>query len=291
MKVLVLGSNGMLGSAVVRVLSESPNLVISGTVRADSSRRFFNKSIAKRLLTGVEVEKQDSLEQAFSLTCPDVVINCVGIIKQLDDVSDPLQTISINSMLPHRLARLCEISRARLIHISTDCVFNGEKGSYTESDSFDAKDLYGMTKYLGEISYPHAVTLRTSIIGHELQSNHSLVEWFLAQEAECKGYTRAIFSGLPTVVLANIIRDLIIHHTELSGIYHVAAQSISKYDLLKLIAEVYSKSIQITSDKTLEIDRSLNADKFRAATGYVSPAWPVLIRMMHDDFKQHLNYN
>ena len=286
MRVLVLGANGMLGCSVFRVLSESSNIVTFGTVRDESSKRFFNKSIAKRLLTGINVEQKDSLEQAFSRTCPDVVINCIGIIKQLADGSNPLQVISINALLPHRLAHLCELSNVRLIHISTDCVFDGDKGDYTESDSFDAKDMYGITKYLGEVSYPHAVTLRTSIIGHELQSKHSLVDWFLSQEADCKGYTKAIFSGVPTVVLTMIIRDIVIPHTELSGVYHVAAKSISKYDLLKLIAEVYGKSIQITSDDSLVVDRSLNADKFHAATGYVPPEWPELIQMMHD-YKQH----
>jgi dTDP-4-dehydrorhamnose reductase len=276
----------MLGCSVFRVLSESSNIVTFGTVRDESSKRFFNKSIAKRLLTVINVEQKDSLEQAFSRTRPDVVINCIGIIKQLADVSDPLLVISINALLPHRLAHLCELSNVRLIHISTDCVFDGDKGDYTESDSFDAKDLYGITKYLGEVSYPHAVTLRTSIIGHELQSKHSLVDWFLSQEANCKGYTKAIFSGVPTVVLTLIIRDVVIPHTELSGVYHVAAKSISKYDLLKLIAEVYEKSIQITSDDSLVVDRSLNADKFHAATGYVPPEWPELIQIMHD-YKQH----
>ena len=280
MNVLVLGASGMLGNAVVRVLSENSHLAVFGTVRAEPSKRFFNESIAKRLLSGVDVEQQDSLTQAFVHTRPDVVINCVGLIRKLSDVSDPLQAIPINSLLPHRLAHLCELSGARLIHISTDCVFNGDKGGYTESDSFDAKNLYGISKYLGEVSNPHTITLRTSIIGHELQGAHSLVDWFLSQETKCNGYTRAIFSGLPTVVLAQLIRDVVIPEEMLSGVYHVAAKPINKYELLKLIAEVYGKSIQIIPDDKLVIDRSLNADKFRIATGYVAPEWPILIRTM-----------
>jgi len=147
--------------------------------------------------------------------------------------------------LPHRLARLCELSGARLVHMSTDCVFAGDKGCYLESDPSDAKDLYGRSKFLGEVAYPHAVTLRTSIIGHELQSAHGLVGWFLAQQERCNGYTKAVFSGLPTVVLAQIIRDVVIPRPDLSGVYHVAAEPIAKYDLLKLIAETYGKTIEI----------------------------------------------
>ena len=281
MRVLVLGATGMLGSAVVKVLSENANLVVFGTARAAPSRRFFNEIIAKQILSDVNIEHQDFLEKAFVFARPDVVINCVGLIKQLSGVTDPLQVIPINSLLPHQLAQECKIRGARLIHISTDCVFDGRKGGYTEMDSFDAKDLYGISKYLGEVSYPHTITLRTSIIGHELQSKNSLVDWFLSQKVTCKGYKKAIFSGLPTVVLAQIIGDVVIPQKELSGIYHVAAQPINKFDLLELIAEVYEKSIQVTPDENLVIDRSLNADKFRAVTGYVVPEWPELIRMMH----------
>lgn len=281
MNILVLGASGMLGNAMIRVMSEKTDWQVYGTVRSESSKRFFSAEIAERLLTGVDVEQHHSLMQAFMRARPDVVINCVGLIKQLGDAEDPLQAIPINSLLPHRLSRLCELTGARLVHMSTDCVFAGDKGGYRESDLSDAKDLYGRSKFMGEVSYPHAVTLRTSIIGHELQSAHGLVGWFLSQQRRCKGFTRAIFSGLPTVVLAQIIRDVVIPRGDLSGVYHVAAQPISKYDLLKLIADVYGKSIEIVPDDGLVIDRSLNADRFRDATGYVAPDWRSLIKSMN----------
>lgn len=281
MRILVLGASGMLGNAMMRVLSEKPDWQVFGTIRSDSSKRFFDPEIAERLIPGVDVEQQDSLTQAFVRSRPDVVINCVGLVKQLADAEDPLQAIPINALLPHRLARLCELSGARLVHMSTDCVFSGEKGGYRESDPSDAGDLYGRSKYLGEVDYPHAVTLRTSIIGHELQSAHGLVGWFLAQQGRCNGYTKAIFSGFPTVVLAQIVRDVVIPRPGLHGVYHVAAQPISKYDLLKLVADVYGKTIEIVPSERVVIDRSLNAERFREATGYVAPSWPELIRTMH----------
>ena len=282
MNVLVLGANGMLGSTVFRVLNESHNLVVFGTVRDESTKFFFNKNIGSQLLAGIRLDQKNSLEKAFTFAQPDIVINCIGIIKQLDNLIDPLQVIEINAVFPHQLAKFCELSKARLIHISTDCIFDGVKGSYKESDSFNAKELYGISKCLGEVYYKHSITLRTSIIGHELQSKRSLVEWFLSQEIECKGYSRAIFSGLPTVILAQIIRDVIIPHSELSGVYHVGAKPINKYDLLKLIAEVYAKPIQIISDDSLVINRSLNTDKFKTATDYFIPEWPQLIQKMYD---------
>lgn len=281
MKILVLGASGMLGNAVIRVLSEKADWQVYGTVRSEGAKRHFHPDIAGRLLAGVDVEQHDSLVQAFTRVRPDAVINCVGLIKQLAEADDPLQAVPINTLLPHRLARLCELTGARLVHMSTDCVFSGTKGAYLESDPSDAKDLYGRSKFLGEVDYPHAVTLRTSIIGHELQSAHGLVGWFLSQRESCKGYTRAIFSGLPTVELARVIRDVVIPRPELHGVYHVAAQPISKYELLKLVAQVYGRQIEVVPDDKLEIDRSLNADRFRDATGYVAPGWPDLIEEMH----------
>ena len=271
----------MLGNAMMRVLSEKSDWQVYGTLRSEGAKRFFSAEIAQRLIIGVDVEHYDSLIKVFATIRPDVVINCIGLIKQLSEADDPLQALPINALLPHRLARLCELSNTRLVHMSTDCVFSGEKGGYRESDPSDAKDLYGRSKFLGEVTYPHSVTLRTSIIGHELQGARSLIGWFLSQERQCKGFVKAIYSGLPTVVLAQIVRDVIIPRTDLSGLYHVAAQPISKYDLLRLVAEVYGKVIEIIPDDKLVIDRSLNADRFRDATGYLAPGWPKLIELMH----------
>jgi dTDP-4-dehydrorhamnose reductase len=281
MKVLVVGASGMLGNAMVRVLNEKKDWEIHGTLRSNDAARFFSHEIAARLTRGVDVENHDALVRLFAQIRPDVVINCIGLIKQLADAGDPLQAIPINSLLPHRLAKLCELAGARLVHMSTDCVFSGKKGNYTEADPSDADDLYGKSKYLGEVDLPHAITLRTSIIGHELQGAHSLIGWFLSQENQCKGYTKAIYSGLPAVVLAQIVRDVIIPHTELSGIYHVASKAISKHDLLHLVAEIYGKQIRIIPDDSVQIDRSLNPEKFRKATGYVAPEWKDMIELMH----------
>ncbi|MFZ4801178.1 MAG: dTDP-4-dehydrorhamnose reductase family protein [Chlorobium sp.] len=280
MRILVFGSSGMLGSTMIRVLNEKKDWQVFGTLRTAAYRRFFSPDIAERLLPGIDVERPDSLVEALIWSRPDVVINCVGLIKQLADLEEPLLSIPINALLPHRLSRLCEVSGARLVHISTDCVFAGDKGGYCESDLSDAHDLYGKSKFLGEVMYSHTVTLRTSMIGHELQSKHGLVDWFLSQQVQCKGFNRAIFSGLPTVVLAKIIRDVVISRPDLSGLYHVAAQPISKYDLLRLIAHVYGKSIEVVADDKLVIDRSLNAQRFQLATGYVPPEWPELIKVM-----------
>jgi dTDP-4-dehydrorhamnose reductase len=281
MKVLVLGASGMLGSAVARVLSESAELDVFATLRGEGARRFFDPAIAQKFIVGVDVENLDALADAMSQVRPDVVVNCVGVVKQLAQANDPLRVLPINSMLPHRLAKLCAVGGARLVHISTDCVFSGEKGLYLETDVSDATDLYGKSKFIGEVHSKNAVTLRTSIIGHELQNGHSLIDWFLAQDKACRGYTRALFSGVPTVVLAKIIRDVVIPRADLSGLYHIAAEPISKYDLLKLVADVYHKVIEIIPDDSLVIDRSLDGSRFRTATRYTPPVWSEMIKTMH----------
>lgn len=271
----------MLGNAVVRVLSESRNLEVYGAVRSEGVRRYFDGETTKRLRVGGDVEQPDRLLELLADVKPDVVVNCIGLVKQLAEADDPLRAIPINALLPHRLARLCAVGGARLIHMSTDCVFSGNRGMYSEEDAADATDLYGRSKYMGEVDYPNAVTLRTSIIGHELNGQRSLLNWFLSQEGWVKGYTRAIFSGLPTVELARVIRDFVIPKPELHGVYHVSSQAISKYDLLRLVADQYGKEIEIVPDEALAIDRSLDSARFRDATGYVTPAWPELVRRMH----------
>ncbi len=282
MRVLVLGASGMLGSAVLRVLADDPALEVWGSLRNSASVRALPEASHARLLTGVDVLDQDTLTSLLARVRPQVVINCVGLIKQLAEANDPLCVLPLNALLPHRLARLSELLGARLVHISTDCVFSGRKGGYLESDVSDAEDLYGKSKCIGELlDKPCAVTLRTSIIGHELNSSLALVDWFLAQQDSIRGFSRAIFSGLPTVELARVIREFVLPNPQLSGLYHVAAQPISKLELLSLVARQYGKRIEIVPDDSLVIDRSLNGQRFQQATGYVAPGWPELIKRMH----------
>ena len=281
MNILVLGASGMLGNAMMRVMSENAKFNVFGTIRSESAKRFFTSEIGNKLIIDINIDNLESILKAFAIAKPVVVINCVGLIKQLASADDPLQAIPINALLPHQLARICAVAGARLIHMSTDCVFSGAKGGYVESDNSDALDLYGKSKFLGEVDYANAITLRTSIIGHELNSQRALVNWFLKQNNECNGYTKAIFSGFPTVVLAQIIRDFVIPKPELTGVYHVAAKPISKFDLISLIAEVYGKKINIIPNDDLIIDRSLNASRFTQVTGYEAPSWLDLIKQMH----------
>lgn len=279
-KLLVLGASGMLGSAVLRFFANSDGYSVSGSARSANGVPQLTATLRERVIGGVDVENVDSLARLFDSIQPDVVINCIGLVKQLAEADDPLAAIPINALLPHRLARLCDLAGARFIHISTDCVFSGRKGMYRENDASDAGDLYGRSKYLGEVDYPHAVTLRTSIIGHELGQPHGLVGWFLSQNTAIKGYTRALFSGLPTVELALVMRDFVLTQPNLHGVHHVSAAPISKFDLLRLVAQAYERPIEITPDDELVIDRSLDSSRFRQLTGYMPPDWPELVQRM-----------
>ncbi|KAL0630270.1 hypothetical protein Q9L58_010883, partial [Maublancomyces gigas] len=198
-KVLILGASGMLGSAVFRGFLQSADYGVTATIRSPESARFFSDRERSYLATNVDVLDGDSLVSLLAKLRPDIVVNCIGLIKQLSSAKDPLVALPINSLFPHKLARLCALSKTRLVHISTDCVFTGSKGLYSEDSVPDATDLYGLSKYLGEVvDYENAVTLRTSIIGRELNTANSLVDWFLGQAGAVKGFTKAIFSGLPT---------------------------------------------------------------------------------------------
>lgn len=282
MKILVLGATGMLGSTMFRQLFGDERYDVWGTTRSPSALVRFSEQERAKLLSNVDVLDADQLISVFNDVKPDAVINCIGLIKQLSTAKDPMAVLPINSLLPHRLSKICELSNARLVQISTDCVFSGRKGMYTEADVSDAEDIYGKSKFLGEVvDSKLAVTLRTSIIGHELNSTFSLVDWFLSQSGSVKGFAKAIFSGLPTVELARVVRDFVLPNPELSGLYQVAASPIDKYSLLKQIASIYEKKIEIVRDESLVIDRSLDPSKFKAATGYVAPSWADLIDYMH----------
>ena len=280
--VLILGASGMLGSAMLRLFAGSEGYRAAGTVRSGRAARLLPPALRPLLIDGVDVAQFDSLARAIGVAKPDVVINCVGVVKQLAEADDPLTALPINSLLPHRLARLCGLAGARLVHVSTDCVFSGAKGGYTEDDFPDADDLYGRSKYLGEVDYPHAITLRTSIIGHELEGARSLLCWFLAQQGTVRGFTRAVFSGLPTVELARVVRDHVLPNPQLHGLYHVSSAPINKHELLGLVAKAYDKQIEIQPHHDFQIDRSLDSSRFQAATGYRPPAWPELVRGMRD---------
>ncbi len=280
MRILVLGASGMLGNAMLRLMSEQKDWVVYGAIRGYSSL-LQDLAPKSKILYGINADQPDSLINAFVKSRPEIVINCIGLVKQLASAQNPLEAIPINGLLPHRLAHLCELVKARLVHISTDCVFSGSKGNYRESDVPDAYDLYGRSKLIGEVSYPHATTLRTSIIGHELGNDHGLIAWLLSQQGTVKGHTNAIFSGLPTCELARVVRDYLIPNDNLHGIYHVAAEPISKYDLLRLVKSEYGKKIEIEPDHEVKINRSLDGSLFREVTGYIAPSWSNLIMQMH----------
>jgi len=281
MKILVLGVTGMLGSTLFRYFSADTTFHVWGTLRSPAGRKHFPSDTHSRLLSHIDVLDADDLVSVMNNVRPDIVINCIGLIKQLADAKDPLTALPINAMFPHRLAKLCALANTRLVHISTDCVFSGRKGMYLEDDASDAEDLYGKSKYIGELhDVSHAVTLRTSIIGHELQSSESLIDWFLSQKNPTKGYEKAVFSGLPTIELARVIKDYVIPKPELNGLYHVSVEPIDKLSLLKLVAKTYNKEIDIIPDDQVCIDRSLDSSRFQQATGYIPPSWPDLIKSM-----------
>ena len=284
-RVLILGGTGMLGHTLFSHLSDQKNLDTYATSRATSGLSpWFPEHLALRVRGQVDADNFDTVVRALASIKPDIVINCIGLIKQVEAANDPLSAITVNSHLPHRISLICRTAGARMIHISTDCVFDGKKGAYKESDSSNANDLYGRTKFLGEVDYPHCITLRTSIIGHELKDFRGLVEWFLAQKETVRGFTNAIYTGFPTIELAHIISDFVIPAPDLKGIYHVSSEPISKYELLKLVARRYEKHIEIEPYDQFYVDRSLDSSLFRKITRYSPPAWQELVDIMYQNY-------
>jgi dTDP-4-dehydrorhamnose reductase len=282
-KVLIFGGTGMLGHKLWQVFAKRFETYV--TVRSNFAvyerYEIFDRS---KTLTQVTVQDFDSVIQVISRVKPTVVVNCIGVVKQKMKSVSRLESILINSLFPHRLANLCLAANSRLIQISTDCVFSGDKGGYVESDTADARDIYGRTKLLGEIDGEGLLTLRSSIIGRELSTTHGLIEWFLNQNGKTvMGYKKAIFSGFPTIVLADILARIIVDYPNLEGVWHVASDPISKFDLLNLVRQTYELDIDIEPDEEVVVDRSLNADRFSQMTGFDSLPWGKMMERMYQD--------
>lgn len=282
-RILIVGAGGMLGHKLYQILREK--FEVRATVRGSvADYEKFGIFDLTDLIGGVDVQNFDTVIRAFAVSKPDVVINAVGVIKQLPTAKDPIVTLTINSIVPHRLAALSEAAGARFITLSTDCVFNGRRGMYSEADVTDAEDLYGRSKYLGEVTTGNALTLRSSIIGRELGTAHSLVDWFLSNRGgTVKGFRQAIYSGFPTVVMARLISDLIEQHPELAGLYQVSSEPINKYDLLLLLRDAFGVAVEIEAHNDFRIDRSLDSTRFREAVGFQPQPWPQMVQEMAAD--------
>lgn len=283
MKILILGGSGMLGHKIWQTFA--PQFDAYTTFRgAVGEYRSFGIFDESRAIGEVSAEDFDSVARAFGAVQPDVVVNCIGIVKQDRSAKDPTASLSVNSLFPHRLVELCRPLGARLIHLSTDCVFSGRKGNYSENDVPDAEDLYGRTKLTGEVVDEGCLTIRTSMIGRELKGSHGLLEWFLSQrDGRVRGFKRAIFSGFTTQALAEVIGKIIVEQPELNGVWHVAAEPISKFDLLTLVKQTYGLAIEIEPDETFTCDRSLDGSRFRETTDIQAPSWLEMIEAMRDD--------
>jgi dTDP-4-dehydrorhamnose reductase len=283
MKILILGGSGMLGHKLWQTLASRFDVYVAFR-RACSAYQLLGSFDETHMIESVTAEDPTTVRNALAAIRPEVVINCIGIVKQGAAAKDPVTSITVNSLFPHQLAKLCLESKARLIHLSTDCVFSGRAGNYSEKDVPDAGDLYGRTKLIGEVEGPGCLTIRTSMIGRELQGSNGLLEWFLSQRGKhVRGFKRAIFSGFTTQALSHLIAEIVVSHPGLEGIWHVAADPISKFDLLTLVKQTYGFAAEIEPDEEFRCDRSLDGTRFLAATGIRGPSWPAMIENMRDD--------
>jgi dTDP-4-dehydrorhamnose reductase len=281
--VLVLGATGMLGHKLVQRLSRTRPVL--ATMRGEKPVPSLSRLSGVRLLVGIEAENITSIERAIDDALPAAVINCIGIIKQLEKAKDPVASIEVNALFPHRLARVTAQRAIRLIHFSTDCVFSGKIGNYGEDDFADADDLYGRSKYLGEVGGQGCLTLRSSIVGHELRGHLSLLDWFLSQKGlQVKGYARALYSGLTTVAMASLVERILDEWRDLYGIWQVSSEPISKYELLCLVNSVYGLGVRIERDETFVCDRRLDDTRFRDRTGWEPTSWQDMVGELHSDY-------
>lgn len=286
MRVLILGGDGMLGHRLLLHLQDEheARVTLRRPLDAYEGYGLFDR---ENSCTEVDARDGERLLEVMAGFRPEAVVNAVGIVKQRESAKAAIPSLEINALLPHRLAAMCRAAGARLVHMSTDCVFSGRRGGYTEEDASDAEDLYGRTKFLGEVREPHCVTLRTSIIGLELSRKGGLIEWFLAQEGEIRGFTRAIYTGLTTAEMSRVIERVLLGHPDLSGVWQVASEPINKHDLLTRLKEILARDdISIVADGRVEIDRSLSGTAFEESTGYHAPTWDAMLQELGDEARR-----
>ena len=284
MKILILGSNGLVGNTITRYFFEKENYQTIAILRDYSKLKLFQKKFHQKFLVIENILDYEKTKKIIKSVKPDILINCLGITNK-EITINPKQIekfIIINSLFPHWLQRLCSNIGARLIHFSTDCIFSGKKGFYSEKDIPDPPDIYGRSKLLGELNYENTLTIRKSVIGHELETKKGLLEWFLAQNNYVQGYKNVIFSGITVLELARLIDTYIIPRSDLKGILNISGQSISKFDLLKILANVYNKSIEIIPNESMNINRTLNGSQFNKLTGYRISPWSSLVKSMYE---------
>lgn len=280
MRILILGGDGMLGHQLLKAWQTRHD--VRCTLRQDlSAYAAFELFTAENSYAGIDVRSLARLTEVVADFRPEAVVNCVGIVKQRPIAKESIPSLEINALLPHRLAVLCKGIGARLVHLSTDCVFNGKKGNYQENDPSDAEDLYGKSKYLGEVQDENCLTLRTSIIGRELTRKKSLLEWFLAQTVPVKGFKNAIYNGFTTLEMSRIIETMLLKHPTASGVYQVSSEPINKYDLLLLFREKLGHAIEILPDESFCCDRSLDSNRFRREFNYAPPTWESMVEELH----------
>jgi dTDP-4-dehydrorhamnose reductase len=276
MKILIVGGDGMLGHQLLR--QWVPRHEVKATVRKDRGAYASMPLLAvDRLFHNVDVRSPDAIENCIAAFRPDAIVNAAGIVKQREEAQDRLLSLEVNSLFPHRLALIAKSLGARVVHFGTDCVFSGRTGNYAEEDFADADDLYGRTKLLGELDYPHCITLRTSIIGRELFHKEGLLEWFLAQQGTVRGFTRAIYTGFTTIELGRIVERLLSQFPDASGVWQVSSDAITKYELLCLFRKHFNKKTEIVPDDSFKCDRSLDSRKFRSRFNYTPPAWAAMV--------------
>lgn len=284
MRLLILGSTGLLGSNLTKYFLENSNFETFSFLRDSSKINLFKEKNHQNFVIIKDILDLIKLKEKIKILEPDIIINCLGITNKISEknVSNESKFIKINSLFPHDLYRICMEFNIRLIHFSSDCVFSGYRGFYNENDNPDPLDIYGRSKLLGELNNKKCITIRKSIIGHEAFSKKGLLEWFLSQNNIVQGYKNVFFSGLTVMELARVIEMYIIPNKSLEGVFHVTGDSISKYDLLKIIADIYKKSIEIIPNDSIRINRTLDGSKFNQLTGFKTSSWPMLIQSMYE---------
>ena len=279
MKIFITGIDGMIGHKIAQSLSKEHTIIGSSRKNIKSEDLGINDC---ELITH-DFLKDDILEILDKIN-PEIIVNCAGITirRGINDNYD--NTILLNSNLPHIIDDWTERNQSKLIHFSSDCVFSGKKGNYLDESIPDATDLYGLSKSRGEVKSKNTLTIRCSIIGREIFNHTELFEWIYSMRGkQIKGYNNVLYSGVTSIWMGRVLKKILKYHTELSGIYNISSEPITKYSLLNLINEHFKLGIEISRDNKIKSNKVLISKKFTEITDINPPNWDDLMTELKED--------
>jgi len=292
LKILILGAGGMLGHKLYQTLSKTYDDVIPVFRKNKEHYHKFNLYKPEKMIGNTDVTDQSKLLAVLNSVKPDIICNCIGKTTRKINSEDSQSVIYLNSFLPHFISKWSSENNSYFIHFSTDCVFSGKNGPYKPNDFRDSRDLYGLSKILGETNSKYGLTIRTSIVGREIENQTEFFEWiFSSKNKSVSGYKNVFYSGVTTNYLSEVVAQLITKDSKSHGLLQVASPPISKLNLIKKVNSLFGLGMKINTDASKVSNKILSPVKFTITSGIKTQTWDEMLNTLKKENSYYENLN